>query len=142
MVVVPPVTNAAPWSLEVETKELGVVRVKIKRTQLPVVTVKASTLHVLQGTACDPGLIFHWDWPNRLMVEQKWLAVYVALSRVRDLNSLRSVGLGKKVRRIIEQGPPQDLVATFHQLFDEKITNTKKLAAKLAEQYGLLPGMI
>ena len=48
----------------------------------------------------------------------------------------------KKVRAIIEQGPPEDLVATFHKLFDEKIRETKSAAARAAKRYGLLPGLV
>ena len=48
----------------------------------------------------------------------KWLIVYVILSRPRSLATLTSVDLADKVRAIIEQGPPEDLVVTFHKLFD------------------------
>ena len=64
------------------------------------------------------------------------------LSRPRSLATLRSVGLTDKVRAIIEQGPPEDLVATFHKLFDEKIKKTKAAAAQAAKRYGLVPGLI
>ena len=132
-VVVTPVTNARPWSLEVQTKELGSIKVKIKRTQCPVVCVKASTLHVLQGTTCDPGLIFHWSLPNRLSPPQKWLAVYVALSRVRNLESFKSIGLHKKIKTIIEAGPPEELLAQFEKYFGEKEEATLKETIELVE---------
>ena len=64
------------------------------------------------------------------------------LSRPRSLAALTSIGLTEKVRTIIEKGPPEDLVATFHKLFDEKIEATKDLAMRAAEHYGLLPGSI
>ena len=38
--------------------------------------------------------------------------------------------------------PPEELVATFHKLFDEKIKKTKSLATQAAKQYGLLPGLL
>ena len=72
----------------------------------------------------------------------KWLIVYVRLSRPRSLATLKSVGLTDKVREIIEQGPPEELVATFHKLFDEKIKYTKALAVQAAKRYDLLPGII
>jgi len=40
------------------------------------------------------------------------------------------------------QGPPEDLVATFRKLFDDKIKTTKTMAADLAKRYGLLTGRI
>ena len=43
---------------------------------------------------------------------------------------------------IIEQGPPEQLVATFHKLFDGEIKETKSVAVQAAQRYGLLPGLI
>ena len=86
--------------------------------------VKASTLHVLQGTTADPGLIFHWVFPRRLTRPLRWLAIYVALSRVRRLKNLRSVGLTKQIREIMEEGPPDSLPAQFQKLFQEKEAQT------------------
>ena len=54
----------------------------------------------------------------------RWLAIYVALSRVRNLENLRSVGLNKDIRRIMEAGPPDSLPAQFHKLFHEKEAQT------------------
>ena len=135
-VVVPAMTNPTPWSIEIEAKHIGKINVKVKRTQLPVVCEKASTLHVLQGTTCDPGLIFHWTLPNSLSPAQKWLAVYVALSRVRNLNSLRSIGLNKNVRKIMEAGPPEELMSQFDKYFGEKEVATLKLTEELVTQLG------
>ena len=72
----------------------------------------------------------------------KWLIVYVMLSCPRSLASLQSVGLTDKVRDIIEQGPPEELVANFHKLFDEKIKDTKAEAVRAAKHYNLLPGLL
>ena len=97
-----------------------VAKAKVRRRQLPLVGARASTLHVLQGCTCDPGLIFHWSFPNRLPKDLVWLAVYVALSRVRELKRLRSVGLSTKIRAIVEGGPPATIPAQFAQYFAEK----------------------
>ena len=93
-------------------------------------------LHVLQGTTCDPGLIFHWSLPNCLSPAQKWLAVYVALSRVRNLDSLKSRGLGKKIRTVIEAGPPEELLAQFEKYIGEKEGATLKLTADIVQIFG------
>ncbi len=66
-------------------------------------------------------------------------AGYVMLSRPRGLSHLKSVGMDKSVREIIEQGPPEDLVTDFKRLFQEKIAATKTLAVEAARRYGLLP---
>ena len=47
-----------------------------------------------------------------------------------------------KVRGLIEQGPPEELVATFHKLFGGEIKETKSAAVQAATRYGLLPGLI
>ena len=99
-------------------------------------------LYSMQGTTADPGMVAYWFFPQRCSQTVKWLIVYVMLSRPRSLATLTSVGLTTKVREIIEQGPPEELVATFHKLFDDKIKKTKALAADFAKRYGLLPGMI
>ena len=96
----------------------------------------------MQGTTADPGMVAYRFFPQRCSPSVEWLIVYVMLSRPRSLAALKSVGLTDKVRAIIEQGPPEKLVATFHKLFDGKIKETKFLAGQAAKRYGLLPGLI
>ena len=74
--------------------------------------------------------------PNRLSSAQKWLAVYVALSRVRNLNSLKSIGLSKKIRTIIEAGPPDELLAQFEKYFGEKEGAVLKLTIDIVQIWG------
>ena len=116
--------------------------VKVQRTQFPLTPAPAMPLYPMQGTTADPGMFAYWFFPQRCSQTVKWLIVYVMLSRPRSLATLISVGLTDKVRAIIEQGPPEDLVATFRKLFDDKIKTTKTMAADLAKRYGLLPGQI
>ena len=99
-------------------------------------------LYSMQGTTADPGMVAYWFFPQRCSPTVKWLIVYVMLSRPRSLATRKSVGLTDKVRAIIERGPPEELVATFHKLFDGKIKETKSVAAQAAQRYGLLPGLI
>ena len=54
----------------------------------------------------------------------RWMAIYVALSRVRRLKNLRSIGLNKDIRKIMEEGPPDSLPAQFQKLFNEKEAQT------------------
>ena len=116
------------------------VHLKVKRRQLAVTILNASTLHTLQGATCEPGLIFHWTFPRRLSMEMRWLAVYVALSRVPSLKQLRSIGLTAKtatpIRQIIEQGPPTGIVNRFAQLFEAKIQETMSAAVAAMEELG------
>ena len=116
------------------------VNLKAKRRQLAMTILNASTLHTLQGATCEPGLIFHWCFPRRLSMEMRWLAVYVALSRVPSLKQLRSIGLTAKtatpIRQIIEQGPPTGIVNRFAQLFEAKIQETMSAAVAAMEELG------
>ena len=125
VLAVKPCTNKTAWCIQIASAtEDGSRDARIIRTQLLIVCVKSSTLHVLQGTTADPGLIFHWAFPRRLRRDMRWLAIYVALSRVRRLKNLRSVGLNKEIREIMEAGPPDTLPAQFHKLFHEKEKQT------------------
>ena len=116
--------------------------INVKRKQFPMMPAPAMPLYSMQGTTAYPGMVAYWFFPQRCTPAIKWLIFYVMLSRPRSLATLKSVGLTDKVRAIIEQGPPEELVATFHKLFDEKIKETKSLASQAAKRYGLLPGLI
>ena len=116
--------------------------VNVQRKQFPLMPALAVPLYSMQGTTADPGMVAYWFFPQRCSDTIKWLIVYVMLSRPRALASLQSVGLTDKVRNIIEKGPPEDLVANFHKLFDAKIKATKALAVKAAKHYKLLAGCI
>ena len=65
-----------------------------------------------------------------------WLAVYVALSRVRKLANFRSVGLTDKIRAVIEGGPPDTIPLQFEKYFAEKELKTKKDAARYMKRLG------
>ena len=113
--------------------------VMVKRRQFPLMPLEAVNLYSMQGTTADPGLYAYWFFPQRCSETVRWLIVYVMLSRPRSLDQLRSINLTKKIREIIESGPPKDLVQTFQTLFSEKIERTHEIAREAAVQYGLLP---
>ena len=100
---------------------------------------QAVPLYSMQGTTADPGLVAYWFFPQRCSDTIRWLIVYVMLSRPRSLAALKSVNLTKQIRDIIEQGPPEDLVANFDKLFHAKIEETWELARQAARTNGLLP---
>ena len=62
--------------------------------------------------------------------------VYVALSRVWRLKSLRSIGLNTDIRQIMESGPPNSLPAHFRNLFNEKEEQTALDAEAAMEALG------
>ena len=136
---VKPLTRTFKYYYDAQNKSKYV---NVQRKQFPLTPALAMPLYSMQGTTADPGMVAYWFFPQRCSPTVKWLIVYVMLSRPRSLATLKSVGLTDKVRAIIEQGPPEELVATFHKLFDEKIKKTKSLATQAAKQYGLLPGLL
>ena len=136
---VKPLTRTFKYYYDPENKTKYV---NVQRKQFPLTPALAMPLYSVQGTTADPGMVAYWFFPQRCSPTVKWLMVCVMLSRPRSLVTRTSVGLIGKVRAIIEQGPPEELVATFHKLFDEKIKKTKALATVLAKRYGLLPGLI
>jgi hypothetical protein len=101
----------------------------VRRSQLPIMPAEACPLYSLQGATCDPGLIAHFVMPRRADDDIKWLIVYVMLSRVRSLSSLKSTHLTDKIRQIIESGPPAMVAENFEKLFRDKIELTHKAAA-------------
>ena len=102
------------------------LKVKARREQIPLTIVTASTLYTLQGTTAEPGLIYYFKTPRRLSKIMKWIACYMALSRVRSLSSLRSIGLTKEIRALIDLGPPDGFLTRFLNVFEDKIAITEK----------------
>ena len=100
--------------------------------------LEAVALYSMQGTTADPGMVAYWMFPQRCSETIQWLITYVMLSRPRALSQMRSVNLTLKVRELIERGPPEDLVANFQKLFQDKIEATRQLAREAAQKYGLL----
>ena len=100
--------------------------VRARRKQLPTTIVTASTLYSLQGTTTIPGLIYHFKVPRRLSAAMKWIATYMALSRVRCLKEFRSIGLSEEIRDIINGGPPEGPLTNFLSMFEGKAEETER----------------
>ena len=125
VLTVKPFTMKRPWNTEITMPNEDKGRqAKVIKRRFPIACVKSSKLHVPQGGMADPGLIFHWVFPRLLKRPMRWLAVCAALSRVRRLKRLHSIGLNKDIRKIMEDGPPDSLPAQFHKLFNEKEAQT------------------
>ena len=123
-----PVTLAA-WGDQPRT-------VNAVREQVPVTIATATTLYTLQGTTATPGLIHHFRTPSRLSKQMKWIATYMALSRVQSLSELRSIGLTTAIRDIIDDGPPEGLQTRFVEMFGEKALETEKLVQETLRDIG------
>ena len=93
-----------PFATDLKLTSARVLKVRARREQVPLTIVMASTLYTLQGTTAEPGLIYYFRTPRRLEKVMKWIACYMALSRVRSLSELRSVGLTDSIRELIDLG--------------------------------------
>ena len=106
------------------------------REQVPLTIATAATLYTLQGTTTTPGLIYHFRTPRRLSPVMRWIATYMALSRVQSLRELRSIGLTEETRAIIEQGPPEGFLTRFWEVFAEKSKQTDEEMKKAMAELG------
>ena len=136
IVAVTPVTAAWKFNQKL-AKGLPHVKLNIERMQFPLAPALPKTIHTLQGTTCDPGLICHLALPKTLSPESKWLAYFVMLSRVRSWQSLRCIGEIDK--SILEGGPPKRMQDVIDQLFEQRIMDTIKACATAREFLGWPP---
>ena len=111
-------------------------KVRARREQIPFTIVTASTLYTLQGTTAEPGLVYYFQTPRRLSKVMKWIACYMALSRVRSLSSLRSIGLTKEIQELIDLGPPDGFLTRFLKVFEDKIANTQNTVDDVFAELG------
>ena len=110
--------------------------IQAQRVQLPLTIKTASTIHTLQGTTAEPGIIFHWKFPRFFSAELRWLATYVALSRPPSLKQLISVDLPDDIEALIQGGPPEGILSRFDDMFKEKELDTHEKALELMRQLG------
>ena len=106
------------FSIELELEDqrcsrARLLKVKAAREQVPLTIATASTLYTLQGTTTTPGLIYHFRTPRRISTVMKWIATYMALSRVPSLKQLRSIGLTTAIKELIDNGPPRRVFDTI-----------------------------
>ena len=52
------------------------------------------------------------------------------------MSSLRSIGLTKKVRGLIDMGPPDGFLTRFLKVFEDKIANTQKAVDDVFAELG------
>lgn len=119
--------SSAKWEACLKKEKLSV-----HRLQFALAPALVKTIHSMQGSTAEPGLIGHWNLPSRLGPVAAWLTRYVLLSRVRSLSALFSVGL--PTRQELETGPPEDLRERINNLFADKISATCE-AAKEARRF-------
>ena len=134
-----------PFTIELELEDprcsrARLLKVKAAREQIPLTIATASTLYTLQGATTTPGLIYHFRTPRRISGVMKWIATYMALSRLQSLKQLRSIGLTTTIRDIIDNGPPEECLTRFLNVFGEKIGQTQIAVEEAVAELGWLDG--
>ena len=109
---------------------------RVQRRQVPLTIKSASTLHTLQGTTAEPGLIFDWGFPRFFSEELRWLATYVTRSRPPSFKQLISIGVPSSLRDMIEDGPPDGIVPSFAAMFKDVEEDTRLRASELLTHLG------
>jgi hypothetical protein len=66
----------------------------------------------------------------------KWIATYMALSRVQSLKQFRGIGIDNSVRELINNGPPPGMLTKFLNMFQEKATETEALMHQTLRELG------
>jgi hypothetical protein len=132
-----------PFTVEIEVEDprcsrARVLTVRAAREQVPLTIAAASTLYTLQGTTTTPGLIYHFRTPRRITIVMKWIATYMALSRVQSLKQLRSIGLTTAIRELIDNGPPTGFLTRFLKIFGDKTTQTQRDMEQALTELGWL----
>ena len=113
----------------------------VERTQFPLIPQRACSLYTLQGATTEQGMIAHLSMPGRMDADMKWLTMYVILSRVRSLDTLRTTGMhtekdATRIRGIMEGGPPTMITEVFERYFKDKIDKTKVYAKEARTSLG------
>ena len=134
-----------PFTIELEVEgqrssRARLLKVKAAREQIPLTIATASTLYTLQGATTTPGMIYHFRTPRRISAVMKWIATYMALSRVQSLKQLRSIGLTTAIRNIIDNGPPEGFLTRFLNIFGEKIEQTQIAVDEAMKELGWVEG--
>ena len=114
------------------------MEVRARREQLPLTITAASTLYTLQGGTAEPDLIYYFRTPRRLSNVMKWICCYMALSRVRTLQELRSIGLTPAIRELIDLGPPEGFLTRCLKIFDDKALRAQKEIEEALAELGWL----
>ena len=134
-----------PFTIELELEDprfsrARVLKVRAAREQVPLTIATASTLYTLQGATTTPGMIYHFRTPRRISGVMKWIATYMALSRVQSLKQLRSIGLTTAIRDIIDNGAPEGFLTRFLKIFGEKIEQTQIAVDEAMKELGWIAG--
>ena len=83
------------------------------RWQFPLIHGMLRTAYAAQGLTLDGGVVVDVRRPGGLDDDDWWLAIYVMLSRARQLTNLILVGFTEQVDNLLRRGPPISLISVI-----------------------------
>ena len=97
--------------------------VEVLRWQFPLIHGMLRTAYAAQGLTLHGGVVVDLRRNAGLTDDDWWLAIYVMLSRARQLTHLILVGFTEQVEDLLRRGPPTHLIAVTEMLEERaKIT--------------------
>ena len=84
--------------------------VEVLRWQLPLIHGMLRTAYAAQGLTLQGGVVVDLRRAGGLGDDDWWLAIYVMLSRARQLTNLILVGFTEQVGDLLRRGPPTRLI--------------------------------
>ena len=84
--------------------------VEVLRWQFPLIHGMLRTAYAAQGLTLHGGVVVDLRRAGGLSDDDWWLAIYVMLSRARQLSNLILVGFTEQVEELLRRGPPTRLI--------------------------------
>ena len=84
--------------------------VEVLRWQFPLIHGMLRTAYAAQGLTLHGGVVVDLRRAGGLSDDDWWLAIYVMLSRARQLTNLILVGFTEQVEDLLRRGPPTRLI--------------------------------
>ena len=84
--------------------------VEVLRWQFPLIHGMLRTAYAAQGLTLHGGVVVDLRRAGGLADDDWWLAIYVMLSRARQLTNLILVGFTEQVEDLLRRGPPTRLI--------------------------------
>ena len=92
----------------------GKETVEVLRWQFPLIHGMLRTAYAAQGLTLNGGVVVDLRRAGGLSDDDWWLAIYVMLSRARELRNLILVGFTEQVEQLLCRGPPTRLLSLIH----------------------------
>ena len=98
------------------------------RWQFPLTHAKVRTAFSTQGVTLEGGVVLDLRRAGGLQDDDWWLAIYMMLSRARNLKNLILIGFTEQVENLLRRGPPQHLAKITADLEKRAFETLERMA--------------